>query len=143
MQQNRRVLAAVLATMLLIPALAAARDRRATPAEILRSPKLLAKYLQLTADQIVKEEALFTTLKGKLEAINQQQKVVREQLQAELAKPSPDKCTVGDLVLQAEGFHDQIAAALEEFDTAFEAILTAEQLVKYEALKQLVGRGGP
>jgi Spy/CpxP family protein refolding chaperone len=135
--QKRRVLAAALATMVLIPALAVAAGRRASPAEVLRSPKLLAKYLALTPDQVVQEEALFTTLKGKLEAIHQQQKVVRDQLAAELAKPSPDKCTVGDLVLKVDGFHEQTAAALQEFDTAFKAILTAEQLVKYEALKQL------
>lgn len=140
--QKRRVLAAALAAFLLVPALASARDRRPSPAEILRSPKLLAKYLNLTPDQVVQEEALFNTLKGKLEAIHTQQEGVRDQLQAELDKPSPDKCTVGDLVLKIHDGYEQVEAALKEFDTAFTAILTAEQKVKYEVLKQLARLGG-
>jgi len=140
--QKRRLLAAALAAFLLLPALASARDRRPTPADILHSPKLLAKYLNLTPDQVVQEEALFNTLKGKLDAIHTQQEAVRAQLQAELAKPSPDKCTVGDLVLKVEDGYEQVEAALKEFDAAFTAILTPEQKVKYEALKQLARLGG-
>jgi hypothetical protein len=139
--QTRRPLAAALAAFLLLPALASARDRRPTPAEILQSPKLLARYLNLTPDQVVQEEALFRTLKGKLQAIHQEQEAVREQLQNELDKPSPEKCTVGDLVLKVHDGYEQVEAALKEFDTAFTAILTPEQKLKYEALKQLVRLG--
>jgi hypothetical protein len=45
-------------------------------------------------------------------------------------------------VVPIKGFAEQAAAALRTFDTAFAAILTPEQLAKYNALKELAGRGG-
>ena len=143
--KRTHVLVAVLATLLLVPALAeAARGGRATPEQILHSPKLLAKYLNLTAAQVTQAEAMFQTLAASLRTIHEQEKAVRDQLAAELAKPSPDACTVGGFVLRLDGFHGQAEAAARTFDTAFSAILTAEQLAKYNALKELarIGRGG-
>lgn len=141
--KRAHVLAAVLAALLLVPALAeAARNRRPSPQEILRSPRLLARYLDLTDAQKTQAEPLFRTLGDSLRAIHEQEKQVREQLVAELAKPTPDACTVGGYVLQIDGFNEQAAAALQTFDTAFSAILTPEQLARYEALKELAGRGG-
>lgn len=140
--KRAHVLAAALAALLLVPAIAeAARDRRPTPQEILHSPRLLARYLNLTDAQKAQAEPLFTTLGNTLRSINEQEKRVREQLATELAKPSPDACTVGGYVVQIKGFADQTAAASRTFDTAFSAILTPEQLAKYNALKELAGRG--
>lgn len=142
--KRAHVLAAALAALLLVPAVAEAqqRDRRPSPQEILRSPRLLARYLNLSDAQKTQAEALFTTLNNSLRAIHEQEKRVREQLAAELAKPSPDACTAGGYVVQIKGFAEQTAAALRTFDTAFSAILTPEQLARYEALKDLAGRGG-
>lgn len=141
--KRAHVLAAALAALLLLPAIAeAARERRPSPQEILHSPRLLARYLNLTDAQKTQAEALFRTLGDSLRAIHEQEKGVREQLVAELAKPSPDACTVGGYVVQIDGFTEQQAAALRTFDTAFSAILTPEQLTKYNALKELAGRGG-
>jgi Spy/CpxP family protein refolding chaperone len=141
--KRAHVLAAALAALLLVPAIAeAARDRRPSPQEILHSPRLLARYLNLTDAQKAQVEPLFTTLNNTLRSIHEQEKQVREQLVAELAKPSPDACTAGGYVVQIDGFVGQAAAALRTFDTAFSAILTPEQLAKYNALKELAGRGG-
>ena len=89
-------------------------------------------------------EALFQTLAASLKTIREQEKTVHDQLAAELDKPSPDACAVGGYVLRLDGFHGQAEAALRTFDTAFSAILTANQLAKYNALKELagIGRGG-
>jgi|RhiMethySRZTD1v2_1073278.scaffolds.fasta_scaffold225995_2 Spy/CpxP family protein refolding chaperone len=133
------VVAAALAALLLLPALAEAqRGARPSPEQILHSPRLLARYLNLTAAQVTQEEALFKTLGDSLKAIHEQEKVVRDQLQAELDKPSPNACTVGGYVVSLNGFYEQAEAALHVFDTAFSAILTPEQLAKYNALKDLV-----
>ena len=141
--KRAHVLAAALAAVLLLPAIAeAARDRRPSPQEILRSPRLLGRYLNLTAAQQTQAEALFRTLNDSLRTIHEQEKQVREQLVAELAKPTPDTCTVGGYVVQIDGFAEQAAAALRTFDTAFSAILTPEQLARYNALKDLAGVGG-
>jgi Spy/CpxP family protein refolding chaperone len=136
--QRRHAFAAALAALVLIPALAqAAPARRPSPQEILRSPKLLARYLALTPAQVTQEEALFTTLRNTLQPINEQQKTQRELLAAELDKPTPNACTVGGYVVTIHGLYEQAEAAFHTFDTAFSAILTPEQLAKYNALKEL------
>ncbi len=141
--KRAHVLAAALAALLLVPAVAeAARLGRATPLEILSSPRLLGRYLTLTPAQQTQTDALFATLNSTLRTIREQEKAVRDQLAAELAKPSPDACTAGGYVVQIDGFVEQTAAALRTFDTAFSAILTPEQLVRYNALKELAGRRG-
>ena len=133
--QRKRVLAFALAA-LLIPTLALAREGRgASPGEILRSPKLLAKYLHLTDAQVTQEQALFKTLGDALKALHDQEKTLREQLGTALGGGNPNACDVGALVIQIDGLHDQAKAALQKFDRDFSAILTPEQLAKYEALK--------
>ena len=132
--------AAALIALMLVPALALAaapRGGRATPEEILRNPRLLAHYLNLTAAQVTQEEALFRTLNDALRANHQQEETLRDQLQAELDKPSPDACTAGGYVVSLHDLYEQAEAAFHTFDTAFSAILTPEQLAKYNALKQL------
>jgi Spy/CpxP family protein refolding chaperone len=132
------VVAAAFLALLLVPALAeAGRGGRPSPEEILHNPRLLARYLNLSAAQVTQEEALFRTLGDSLKAIHDQEKVVRDQLQAELDKPSPNACTVGGYVVSLNGFYEQAEAAVHTFDTAFSAILTPEQLAKYNALKEL------
>ncbi|HEV8239046.1 MAG TPA: periplasmic heavy metal sensor [Thermoanaerobaculia bacterium] len=133
------VVAAALVALVLMPALghAAPRGGRATPEEILRNPRLLARYLNLTAAQVTQEEALFKTLNDSLRANHQQEETLRDQLQAELDKPSPDACTAGGYVVSLHGLYEQAEAAVHAFDTAFSAILTPEQLAKYNALKEL------
>ena len=106
--------------------------------EILHSPKLLARYLNLSASQVTQEEALFKTLGDSLKAIHEQEKALRDQLAAELDKPSPNACTAGGYVVGIHDLYEQAEAALHTFDAAFSAILTPEQLAKYEALKELV-----
>ena len=140
MKKRVHVLAATLAALLLVPALAEAA-RRPSPEEILRSPRLLARYLNLTDAQVTQTQALFQTLNNSLRAIGEQERAVRQQLATELDAASPNACTVGGYVLQLEGFHDQAQAALRTFDTAFSAILTPEQLTKYNHLKELAGIG--
>src|SRR5688572_29238416 len=85
--KSLHVVAAAFLALLLVPALAeAARGGRPTPEEILRNPRLLARYLELTATQVTQAEALFRTLGDTLKTIHEQEKVVRDQLQAELDK---------------------------------------------------------
>jgi Spy/CpxP family protein refolding chaperone len=136
---KRLHVAAAAFALLLIPALASAAQRggRATPEEILRNPRLLARYLDLSATQVTQEQALFRTLDESLRAIHQQEEAKRDQLQAELDKPNPDACTAGGYVVSLHDLYEQAEAALHTFDTAFSAILTPEQLAKYNALKEL------
>jgi Spy/CpxP family protein refolding chaperone len=140
--QRRATIALALTALLLVPALAmAAREQRPSPEQILHSPKLLARYLNLTAAQVTQEEALFKTLGDALKSIHDQEKTQRDGLAAELAKASPDACTAGGFVVKIDALYEQAAAAVRAFDTAFSAILTPEQLAKYNALKELAHIG--
>jgi Spy/CpxP family protein refolding chaperone len=130
---HRRLLAFAL-TAVLVPA-AALAAARPTPDQILHSPRLLAKYLQLTPDQIAKAQPLYKALGTTLKGLHTQEESLRQQLQTLLGGSIPSACDVGAVVLQIDGLRDQAKTALQTFDTAFSALLTPEQLVKYEALK--------
>lgn len=144
MMQRRHTIALALATLLMVPALAqAARGGgRPSPQEILHSPKLLARYLALTPAQVAQAEPIFQALANSLRALHEQEKALHDQLAAELAKPSPDACTAGGFVVRLDALYEQAEAAARAFDAAFSAILTPEQLAKYNALKELAHLGG-
>ena len=88
---KRLHVAAAAFALLLIPALASAAPRggRATPEEILRNPRLLAHYLNLSATQVTQEQALFKTLDEALRAIHQQEETQRDHLPGRARQAEP------------------------------------------------------
>lgn len=142
--RNRRLLAAVLFTLLALPALAPladAADRRGgpgagNPGAVLGNPRALARYLKLTPAQIAAAKTLREELQAETRPLHEQQKVLHEQLRAQLDAATADACAIGQTMLRLEGTRDQVRAAREEFDEAFSALLTPEQLARYEALKE-------
>ena len=131
------------ATLLWVPALAAAAPARG-PAHILSTPRLLARYLRLTPEQVQQQRQLVQALRADVEPLREQRKALREDLRAALEGGSPDACAVGAIVVDLSELRGQIRGELEEFDDAFSAILIPEQLARYEALKEAVRllRGG-
>jgi Spy/CpxP family protein refolding chaperone len=123
----------------LVPALVLAADSathgRPTPDQILRNPRLLARYLHLTADQNAQARPLYQTLASTLEGLRGQEQPLAQQLRTLLDGSSPGACDVGALVVQIDSLHDQAHAAQQTFDSAFSALLTPDQLARYEALK--------
>ena len=127
---------------LALPLLAgAAPGRGGNPADILTNPRALARYLKLTPAQIETTKQLLQTLHNTTKPLHEQQKALHEQLRTQLDAAGPDACAVGGTLLQIEGLRDQVRAAREDFDEAFSAILTPEQLVKWEALKDALRIG--
>lgn len=143
---NRRsVVLAVFAALLMLPGLALAAQRGGgDPAAILHNPRLLARYLKLTPDQVEKQKALLADLKEEVQPLREQQQPLREDLRDLLEAANPSANEVGNLVIQIDALGDDIREAIADYDDAFSAILTPEQLAKYEALKELVAslRGG-
>ena len=136
--------ATALAAVLLLPALAAAAPRGGfDPAAVLHNPRALARYLRLTPAQVEQQKALLAALKAEVEPLREQQKPLQESLREALQAGSPVACEVGALLVDIDALGDQVRAAHEEFDVAFSAILTAEQLARYEALKELARPHGP
>ena len=97
-------------------------------------PARIAAYLELTQDQIDAAQQLRQELRTKVEPLHQQQKDLRDQLRDELDSDSPDAAAVGQLVIDERAVGEQIRAAVEASRGAFEALLTPEQLVRWEAL---------
>ena len=136
----KKTLPVLFAFLLLLPLAASAAPGRGNPADILTNPRALARYLKLTPAQIETTKQLFQTLHNTTKPLHEQQKPLREQLRDQI-DAGADACTVGNTLLQLEGVRGQIRDARQDFDDAFSAILTPEQLAKYEALKDAVRIG--
>lgn len=150
--RSRKTLAIALLAVLILPslALAAARPNPApgpsvSPEEILRTPRLLSRYLKLDAAQVAQLRTFNTELTTSLQAIRTARKPLQENLEALLAATSQEPCAIGNAAIALHANGDLSRAAVETFDDKFSAILTPEQLTRYEALKAaaraLGGRG--
>ena len=135
----------VLAFVLLALPLAAQPPRGPRdPGEILHNPRLLARYLRLTPDQTTATQKLAVDLKAALDPLHQQEQKLRDAFHTAVSAPNANPCDVGQAALAVHANQEKIKAALDDFDTRFSALLTPEQLARYEALKALVhpGDGG-
>ena len=142
--RQANLILAFLIALLALPLAAQAQRGPRDPREILRNPRALARYLQLTPAQIAAAQKLQADLKAELEPLRENGKQLRDALKAELDAASPNACRVGDALLAVRANEQKIKDALEEYDQKFSALLTPEQLARYEALKEaarLLGGG--
>ena len=137
-------MAAIAAILLALPLTAQPPRGPRDPAEILHNPRLLARYLRLTPDQVTASQKLFADLKTATDPLRQQEPALRAAFEAAVAAPNANPCDVGQAALAVHANQEKIKAALDDFDKKFSALLTPDQLAKYEALKALVhpGDGG-
>ncbi|HKV07746.1 MAG TPA: Spy/CpxP family protein refolding chaperone [Thermoanaerobaculia bacterium] len=134
--------AAAFAALLALPFAAEAAPRGGQNAEqILKNPRALARYLRLTPEQVATFKTLREDLEADVKPLREARKPLRQAFYAELEAASPNACETGEAALALHENGDKIRAEFEEFDTAFSAILTPEQLAKYEALKEAAGLG--
>jgi len=137
------LLVAVATVLLALPLAAQPPKGPRDPAEILHNPRLLARYLHLTPDQVTASQKLFTDLKAALDPLRQQEQTLRDAFEAAVSAANANPCDVGQAALAVHANQVKIKAALDDFDTKFSALLTPDQLARYEALKALVhGDGG-
>jgi Spy/CpxP family protein refolding chaperone len=126
----------VLALLLLAPLAAQAAPARPDPEQLFRNPRALARFLKLTPEQAATFKQLYSQLQQTLKPLREQQKALYEELQAQLDQENPDPCAVGATQIALYEGREDIRAAFETFDEAFSAILTPEQLAKWNALKE-------
>ena len=136
--KRRLMIATALLVLLAVPLMAEAARGPRNPADVLHNARALAKYLKLTPAQIETTKGLLEDLRGTTKPLYEQIEPLETQLRSQLDAASPNACNVGATVVQIDAVRDQIRGARQDFDDAFSAILTAEQLAKYEALKDLV-----
>ena len=131
------MLATALFAFLLLPLAAEAQPRQGrNPDAILRNPRAIARYLRLTTGQAQTLNQLWQDLQAGVEPLREQGKQLREALKGELQAEPANACEVGAAALAVKANGEAIRAEFEEFDTKFSAILTPEQLARWEALKE-------
>jgi Spy/CpxP family protein refolding chaperone len=140
--RNATLALAAFLTLLALPFAAQAQRGPANPADVLSNPRALARYLRLTPDQIRTTQQLFADLHKTVEPLRQTGKTLHDAFEAALAATPQVPCNVGDAAVAVYNNNQKIKAAFEDFDARFSAILTPEQLARYEALKALVGDRG-
>jgi Spy/CpxP family protein refolding chaperone len=134
MNQPLRRTLPVLAALALFAAIAAsAAPRPGLPG--CKNPRAIARYLKLTPDQVAQTKTLRAGLKAAVDPLYHQIEALHEQIQDALEAASPDACAIGALRIQIYDVGEQVRDERDEFEAAFEALLTADQLTKWEALK--------
>ena len=135
------ILAVFAAVLLALPLAAQPPRGPRDPAEILSNPRLLARYLHLTPDQVTATQKLAADLKAALDPLRQQEQKLRDAFHAAVTAANANPCDVGQAALAVRANDLKIKAALDDFDQKFSALLTPDQLARYEALKALVHGG--
>jgi hypothetical protein len=131
--RKANLMLAFLVTLLALPfAVQAQRD----PGAILHNPRALARYLKLTPEQVTAAQRLQADLRADLEPLRANEKQLREALRAEVDATAPNACEVGQAFLAVRANEEAVKDAVQDYDRQFSALLTPEQLARYEALKE-------
>lgn len=100
-----------------------------------RPGERLAEFLDLTADQRVQWDALHQELRDSLRPLFEEQRTLAEELRGLLEQSSPDAAAVGSVVIRQHDNRQTMQAAHEDLEEQLKAILTPEQLDRFEAFK--------
>jgi len=103
----------------------------------------IAAYLGLNADQKVQFEALHDSLRDSIEPLLEQRHAADEQLRSLIETPTPDATAVGKQFLAIHAIDEKIKAAHEATKAKIEAMLTAEQRLRFDALHAAREMAGP
>ena len=107
-------------------------------AQFLKNPQILVRTLRLNATQTATLRTLATAARTAIRPIGAEIKTLNEQIRDGLNAANPDACAIGALVVSRHDKYEQIETLLQNFDDDFSAILTPEQLLKYDALKDRI-----
>lgn len=100
-----------------------------------RGGERLAKYLELTAEQQTKWDELQQQFRDSVRPLFEQQRSQAEQLRSLLDAQTPDPFEVGTLVIAQRNGRRELETAHTHLEEQLKAILTPEQLTKYEAFQ--------
>jgi len=104
----------------------------------------MAKVLELTEAQQEQARALFEQQRPNAEEARKAMREHQAQVDELLSAPNPDPTAVGDAVIALRQLREQHKADRESLEEAFKAILTPEQLSKWEVVQAMrPERGGP
>jgi Spy/CpxP family protein refolding chaperone len=100
-------------------------------------PDGMARFLALTEQQQEQVRKAMDEQRPEHEALREKLAKNREQLEQALETANPDPAAVGELAIEGHRLREQERALREAQEKALRALLTAEQQVKFDALKAL------
>jgi Spy/CpxP family protein refolding chaperone len=129
---------AALLVLLAVPALAQRHDRPHRSDRPVRDGARLARFLDLSTEQGAAARQLRTAHRDEVGLLRDELRAGRGRLRALLAAPAPDPSAVGRLVVELHAAGRRLRATRAELDRGFAALLTPEQLLRYDAFKEVV-----
>lgn len=117
---------------------AAAQGGRLPPC---KDPRAVARYLGLSEEQRDAWRELREAEREAADPILDAIEPLREDLADLLDEASPEACAVGGIVVEIDAKRDDLRALHEEYVADFEALLTPEQLERWERLEAHCRRG--
>lgn len=127
------ILAATLALLAWTEGHARAQLAREGPFKM-RCGDALVKSLGLSDSQAAALAAQRAQTDSALAAIHSQEKTIHESIHTALSSANPDRCAIGDLMIQGAALHGQVETTLSSAEAAFLASLLPDQKAKYDAL---------
>jgi Spy/CpxP family protein refolding chaperone len=103
----------------------------------------MARFLGLSEQQKDQVRKVMEERRAEHEALREKLEKNREMLREALESADPVPAAVGELAIEGHRLHEQGRALREAQDKAVRALLTAEQQVKFDAMKALREEGGP
>lgn len=143
-RKRTALLTAVLLTLLAIPVVGeqASSGQNDLLSSLAARPGILIQALKLSRSQTDTLKSLITTLQNTVKPLLTANHTLDQQIQTALGSPAPDNCAIGKLVVTRHQNDLAITAAFVKFDQAFSAILTPDQLARYQRLKNLLNHTG-
>lgn len=124
----KKTILALLIVALAVPVLA----QQAAP----RPKEVVARFLELTPEQVTAWEGLLATLDGTLDPLREQLRDVQHQLAEMLQGENPDPAAVGTLVIQGKELREQMGEAHRVYGAAFEELLTETQVNRLNFIRR-------
>lgn len=98
--------------------------------------RFLTRYLSLTADQVTQLKTFLATLQTAEQAVRTSHTALCQQLRTDIDASTPDPATVGKDYLALVDSQSGIRTAITAFEASLSAVLTADQLTKFQTLIQ-------
>ncbi|HTG32003.1 MAG TPA: Spy/CpxP family protein refolding chaperone [Thermoanaerobaculia bacterium] len=98
--------------------------------------EMMAKALDLTADQTAAAKKLHAELLAKAQPLMTQHHQQMDEIKTLLDGASPDATEIGQKMITAHATGQQLKSLHEDFMTRFSTLLTADQKTKLEKMKQ-------
>jgi|GEM_PF-768110 len=103
----------------------------------------VARALDLSDAQVEQSKALLETFASTVQPLREQAQTLRGEIEDLLAADTPDAAAIGQRVIEGHSLREQMRAAWDDFETAFEALLTPAQKERWELLKDVRAFLGP